>query len=188
MDAPQILTLPSRAPADVPVIETPRLRLRLCRITDLDDLAAMWADETYVRFIGRRIRPRSEVWKTLQSTCGSWLLLGYGYWLIETLDTGAFVGECGFLEGVRPVDPPHIGVPEAGWGIAPEHWGKGFASEALAGALGWADTVFPEKRSVCMIEPDHTASIRVAEKNGFVAAYDTRIGDDPIRIFERIGT
>ncbi|MEO1406500.1 MAG: GNAT family N-acetyltransferase [Pseudomonadota bacterium] len=172
---------------DIPILETERLRLRHHRITDLDALSKMWADDNFVRFIGGKRRSQADVWKTLQSTIGGWALLGYGYWAIETKGDGTLIGEMGFLEGLRPIEPSHIGTPEAGWAISPDQWGKGYATEALQAALVWADGIFPEKRTVCMIEKDHKASIRVAEKCGYTLAYDSIIDDDPIHIFERKG-
>ncbi|MEM9669351.1 MAG: GNAT family N-acetyltransferase [Pseudomonadota bacterium] len=173
--------------SDIPILENDRLRLRPHAISDLDQLAEMWTNPDYVRYIGNLTRSKAEVWKAIQSTIGSWALLGYGYWVIETREHGEFVGETGFLESVRPVEPDHVGTPEAGWGIVPNQWGKGYASEALATIVKWADGVFPDKRTVCMIETSHEASVRVAEKNGFVFAYQTMLGDDAVQIFERNG-
>ncbi|MEM7004672.1 MAG: GNAT family N-acetyltransferase [Pseudomonadota bacterium] len=172
---------------DIPILETDRLRLRPHCVADLDQIATLWSDELFVRFIGRRTRSRQEVWKTIQSMIGSWALLGYGFWVIETREDKSFVGEVGFLEGIRPVHPPHTGIPEIGWGLSPARWGKGYATEAIVAALNWSDGVFPEKRSVCMIEQDHAASIRLAEKCGFTKRYSTLIDEDPIFVFERTG-
>ncbi|MEO0881449.1 MAG: GNAT family N-acetyltransferase [Pseudomonadota bacterium] len=183
-----IRALRGRAHGEIPTLTTDRLQLRPHTMDDLDVLIKLWADETFVRFIGRRPRTEPEVWKTVQSMIGSWALLGYGYWVIETRPAGEFVGEIGFLEGLRPVSPAHTGTPEAGWGLSPDHWGKGYATEALEAALRWSDEIFPDKRSVCMIEEDHHASIRVAEKCGYTFAYSTSLDGGPIHIFERIGT
>lgn len=184
---PTILKLTGRTPDQIPVLETERLRLRAHAIDDLDEISAIWADDRFVRYIGRRNRSRPEVWKTIQSMIGSWALLGYGYWVIEHRTTREFIGEIGFLEGIRPIEPSHQGIPEAGWGIAPKHWGQGYASEALDLVGRWGDAEFPDKRTVCMIEDDHAASIRVAEKCGYKFAYNSKIDTDPVRIFERMG-
>ena len=169
---------------DIPVLETARLRLRPYRVDDLDDAAAMWGNEAYVRFIGQRTRTRPEVWKTIQSMIGSWALLGYGYWVIETRES-EFVGEIGFLEGLRSMNPSHTGLPEAGWGLAPRHWGQGYANEALGAVLDWFDVSLSAPASVCIIDPAHAASIRIAVRHGFVRAYDTQLGEAPIRVFKR---
>lgn len=56
---------------------------------------------------------------------------------------------------------------EAGWALVTTAQGKGLAEEAMRAALGWADEHGTGERITCLIEPDHAASIRVAEKLGF---------------------
>ena len=48
----------------------------------------------------------------------------------------------------------------------PAH-GQGFATEAVGSALAWAETRFPTPRTVCLIDPDNHASLRVAAKCGY---------------------
>lgn len=182
-----ILSLGGRNPSDIPVIETARLRLRSHRVEDLAPLSTMWGDTETVRFIGAQTRTRQDIWKQIQRTIGGWALLGYGYWVVADRQTDTFVGEVGFLEGLRDITPAFTGTPEAGWVFQRAVWGQGYASEAVTAALAWGDDHFPGKRSACIIEPDHTASIRIAEKVGFKPAYDSLIGEEPIRVFFRTG-
>ena len=181
----KITSLANRPLHDIPTLETERLRLRPYQVSDLDDMEAMWSDTAYVRYIGNRTRTRPDLWKQIQSMIGSWALLGYGYWVIETKD-GTFIGEAGFLEGCRDMTPDHIGTPEAGWGIMPAHWGQGYASEALAACLDWRDRALAGNRTVCIIEPDHAVSIKLAEKFSFKKAYHATLGEDEIHVFERL--
>lgn len=183
----QITPLAPWDPAPVPTIETDRLTLRAHRISDLEPLAAMWALPDTARFIGMQTRSVQDIWKQIQSSIGGWALLGYGYWIVADRKTGAVIGEAGFLEGVRNISPSYSGTPEAGWVIAPEHWGKGYASETLTAMHAWSDARFPRKRSVCIIEPDHAVSIHLAKKFGYKPQYDADLDGDRIRIFERIG-
>ncbi len=99
--------------------------------------------------------------------------------------TVRFIGEAGFLEGIREIEPPFIGIPEAGWVLAPEAWGRGLASEAVAAITKWGDAEFGDLGMVCIIEPSHTASCRVAEKAGFKLKAETTYFDEPILIYER---
>ena len=170
---------------DIPTLQTERLTLRPFRLSDLNASAEMWADERTVRFIGAETRSRSKIWQQIQRTMGSWALLGYGYWAIEDRATGKFIGEAGFLEGIREIEPPFIGIPEAGWVLAPEAWGRGLASEAVAAITKWGDAEFGDLGMVCIIEPSHTASCRVAEKAGFKLKAETTYFDEPILIYER---
>jgi RimJ/RimL family protein N-acetyltransferase len=59
------------------------------------------------------------------------------------------------------------GVPEAGWALVPSAHGKGHATEAVGAAIVWDDANLASARTVCMIDPENAASIRVAQKCGF---------------------
>ncbi len=171
--------------ASPPTLITKRLILRPYRIDDLDAVAAMWADEDTYKFIGGKARSRADVWQQMQRGMGAWALLGYGYWAVEARETGRFVGEAGFLEGLRDIAPSLEGYPEAGWVFSTDGRGKGYASEALSAMLGWADDALPGREIRCIIEPDHTASIRIAEKAGFERLASTVFIGQPILIFRR---
>lgn len=56
--------------------------------------------------------------------------------------------------------------PEVGWGIDPELWGRGYASEAGGASIAHALSTLGFARVVPIIHPDNAPSIRVAEKLG----------------------
>lgn len=150
-----------------PILETPRLRLRMHTIDDWEPMVALWTHPDVVRHIGGgAIGTRHDVWFRLLRHIGHWAALGYGYWAIETRDDGAFVGSAGLGDYRREMDPPMQGVPEAGWTIHPDYQGKGFATEAMQAIFAWAEaqTLPP---IFCIISPENTASLRVADKLGF---------------------
>jgi len=171
---------------EIPIIETQRLRLRPYSLEDLDPLSKLWTEPETTRFIGGKPRSRADVFQQMQRNVGSWAMLGFGYWVAEARDGNKCIGEIGFMEGLRDIDPSFVGTPEAGWVIASSHWGQGYASEALAAALVWRDANIPSDRTVCIIEPKHAVSIHIAQKHGFTKQHDTIISGDPIGIFERL--
>ena len=81
--------------------------------------------------------------------------------------SGAYVGDLGFADFHRPLEPPIDGVPEAGWAFVRAAHGKGYATEALKAVTEWLDGTGRHPRSVCIISPGNLASIRVAEKAGY---------------------
>ena len=151
--------------AEVPVIETARLRLRGHRSADFGDCAAMWADPGVVRHIGGRPFPAEEVWAKILRYAGLWSLLGYGYWAIEEKASGRYVGDVGFADFKRDVRPSFDGAPEIGWG----------------------DGYFAAARTVCMIDPENAASIRVAEKCGYREFGRTLYKNQATILFQREG-
>lgn len=168
-----------------PMLQTPRLVLRRHTLEDFDDAVAMWADAGVARFIGGKPATREEVWARLLRYAGHWALLGYGYWVIRERASGRFVGEIGFADFHRDIDPAFGDRPEAGWALAPWAHGQGFAGEALAAILSWADGQFRTKSTVCMIDPANAPSLRLAEKVGYREYTRTLYKGAPTLLFER---
>lgn len=179
----------SAIPTVAPVIETSRLILRPHAMADFDAYVAMWGDPEMARFISGKPRTREESWLRFPRHAGMWSLLGFGFWAIEEKETGRFVGEAGFHEARREIEPSIEGVPEAGWGLSPDVQGKGYATEAMRTVLGWGMRRFGPVRSVCIIDPANTASLRVAEKCGYREVLRTTYHGEPTILFEKtLGT
>lgn len=165
--------------SSIPIVETARLRLRGHRLEDYPACAAMYADPVVTRFIGGRPLSSEEAWARLLRYVGHWSLLGFGLWAVEEKATSAFVGELGFAEFKRDLEPA-IDVPEAAWVLATAARGKGYATEALRAALEWAGW-----RTACIIHPENLASIRVAEKCGYREVLRTTYKGQPTVLFRR---
>lgn len=148
-------------------LETERLRLRAHRMDDFPHCVAMWSDPIVTRHIGGRPYTEEETWARFLRYAGLWKVLGFGYWAIEEKASGSFVGEAGFADFKRELEPSIKGLPEAGWVLVPAAHGKGYATEAVRAALAWGENHLESKRIVCLIDPENAASIRVAEKCGF---------------------
>ena len=171
--------------AEIPVLQTARLRLRAHTLEDLEPCAAMWAEPLVVRHIGGRAFTRQETWFKLLRYAGLWALLGYGYWAIEERESGLFIGEAGFADFKREIEPPLDGAPEIGWAFASHAHGKGYATEAVQAALAWADEHLPAARTACIIGSANGASIRVAEKCGYLRSATTSFLGEPTLVFFR---
>jgi RimJ/RimL family protein N-acetyltransferase len=117
---------------------------------------------------------------------GHWELLGFGYWVLEVKATGEFVGEVGFSDYKRDLEPPSKDVPEVGWVLTPAKQGMGYATEAVKAALKWGYRYFGEKPVACLIDPGHEVSIRVAEKCGFKERRTCLYQGKRVLLFERI--
>jgi RimJ/RimL family protein N-acetyltransferase len=112
-------------------------------------------------------------------------VLGYGYWAVEEKDSGRYVGDVGFADFRRDIQPSMNGMLEFGWILAAHAHGKGYASEAVAAASTWAKAHLPDMREVCIIAPDNRASIHVAEKAGFRLVQETTYHGSPALLFSR---
>jgi len=169
----------------IPVVETQRTTLRGHRLSDFDAAAALWADLAVTRHIGGRAMTREEVWSRLLRYAGLWSLFGFGYWVIEEKGSGRFLGEAGFQNLRRDIAPAFDDVPEAGWVLAPAAQGRGLATEVAMAIHGWSDRMLGGARTVCIIDPDNVASIRVAEKCGYREVVHTSYKASPVILFER---
>jgi len=170
--------------SEVPVLETQRLRLRGHRVGDFTASSAMWADPVVTRYIGGRPFTAEEVWSRLLRYAGMWSLLGYGYWALEEKTSGEFVGELGFADMKRDIEPP-LDAPELGWALSTRFHGKGYATEAVRAAIAWGDEHFGRARTVCIIHPGNTASFRVAEKCGYREYLRTKYKEHDTVLLER---
>lgn len=169
----------------VPTIETERLLLRGLRIDDFDAHAALWADPVVTQFIGGKPLSREEAWNGLLRHFGMWTSMGFGFWAVIDRVSGRLVGEAGFQDRQRDLNPRLDGTLEAGWTFLPQAHGKGIASEALAAMLAWADANFPDRLITCIIDPGNTASLRLAEKFDFVAYAESAYHGNTLRMFRR---
>jgi RimJ/RimL family protein N-acetyltransferase len=143
------------------ILETTRMRLREYTYRDLDHLAEMFADEEHMRFYSRpKTAEESHAW--IEWNLGLYREQGFGLWVMESLETSEFLGDCGLtpqtVDGVTDI--------EVGWHTKRQRWNQGFATEA---ALASRDFGFQElglMRLINIIRPDNIASCRVAEKIG----------------------
>ncbi len=104
----------------------------------------------------------------------------HGFAIVRT-ENGEVVGNCGFT-----APPGDDGVVEIAYGVAPEHQGRGYATEAARALIEYAFASGKVRIVRAHTLPTGAASIRVLEKCGF---RDVGEIDDPqdgrVRRFER---
>jgi RimJ/RimL family protein N-acetyltransferase len=140
-------------------LETSRLLLRPPQRGDFEGYAAFMADSRTASFVGG-VQPRSSAWRSFMTLAGAWQLEGFAMFSVIEKASGRWVGRVG------PWMPEGWPGREIGWGIAFEHQGKGYATEAAAAAmtfavetLGWDDVIH-------VIDGENVASQAVARKLG----------------------
>ena len=170
---------------EAPLLKTDRLTLRKHNVEDFVALHAMRTEPAVYRHITGHPQTREESWSRLLRYTGHWTLLGFGYWVVEERESGAFIGEMGFAEYHRDIDPSFGDRPELGWALKTDSHGKGYATEALTTITAWGDVHFGKRETACMITPENTASIRVAGKIGFRENLRTTYKGKPVVVFYR---
>jgi RimJ/RimL family protein N-acetyltransferase len=146
-----------------PTLETERLIMRPFREDDLDAYTAVLQTPEVRRWLHLPDDVgREQAWMGMVSSLGQWELRGTGQWALEAKTTGEFLGRAGSHNPERD-DWPGI---EIGWSLHPDHWGKGYATEAGAAARDWVfanhdvDAIYS-----CILE-DNLASQGVARRLG----------------------
>ena len=169
----------------VPEIDTERLLLRAHRADDHAGCIAIWSDPQVTGFIGGTPFGAEDIWKRLLQYAGMWSLCGCGSWAVVEKASGRYIGDVGFFDLRREIEPSLQGMLEMGWVLAADAQGKGYASEAVAAACAWGIAHGSGRRMVCIISPENQPSLRVAEKAGFKVWQRTTYHDAPILVLSR---
>ncbi|HYX45964.1 MAG TPA: GNAT family N-acetyltransferase [Sphingomicrobium sp.] len=172
---------------EAPRIETERLILREFRAGDLDEHAETLGDEEVMRHIGGKPMSREDSWRRLLSGVGMWSLVGMGPWAVELKSDGRMVGHCGFFQFNRELEPLILDEPEMGWIFSRSVHGQGIAFEACAAALEWAERELGADSYPAIIDLENAASMKLAERLGFVRQADGVYRDSPIAFYRRPG-
>ena len=146
-----------------PSLETERLLLRPFRADDGNNLFRLYGNPEVmnIRKIGLQTREQSNL--QLAEIVDHWQRRGFGLAAVMEKSTSAFIGECGLRERV-----PGLDEIELSYGLVPDAWGRGYASEAGKAALDHGlnelrlETIYAHARA------DNHASRRVLEKLGFL--------------------
>lgn len=84
-------------------------------------------------------------------------------WVIVRRDDGRPIGTCGFHKWIQPYHKVEIG-----YDLSPSAWKQGYMTEALHRILTYAFTEMAINRVEAVVYPQNSASIRLAERLGFV--------------------
>jgi RimJ/RimL family protein N-acetyltransferase len=153
--------------------DTARLRFRAVTMDDVDRFLALHEDPLMARFMGSYDRAGMVEW--MQMGLDEWAERGHGRVAILDRDSGRFLGRTGLKYW------PQFGETEVGWALQPEARGKGIATEAGAAALKWGFERFDLPFITAMIQPENTASVRVAERLGLrPQRTDTLLGEQVV--------
>ena len=168
-----------------PRLETERLILRDFVRDDLDALAATLGDIEVVRHLTGEPINREDSLRRLFLAVGQWPTTGMGMWAVERKSDGRLVGHVGFFDMQREMQPSIMDLPEMGWIFDTSVHGQGIAHEACVAALAWLDATHGPVEVPAIIGLDNVASLKLAEKLGFVREADAIYKGEPIALVRR---
>ena len=152
------------------VLETERLKLRLMRLDDLQNLLGIFSDAEAMQFYPSTMDEyQTRQW--IQRTLIRYEKDGFGLWIVELRDSGEFVGQCGLIaQNVN--EKPEV---EIGYLFLRRWWGRGLATEAACACRDFGFRKLGLKRLISIIDPENIASRRVAEKVGMKVVGETEM-------------
>ena len=89
---------------------------------------------------------------------------GFGLWAVEIRGSGSFAGFVGLQ--TPPFEAPFTPCVEIGWRLAPETWGKGYATEAALAVIHHGFTTLGLQEILSWTVPANVRSQRVMAKLG----------------------
>ncbi len=144
--------------ADIPELETERLRLRAPRASDYEPFVAFRMSERS-RGVGGPYT-RAEAFEHFGELFGHWVLRGFGRWLVADRETDKPLGVVGLM---HPEDWPE---PEIAWAVFENGVGRGIAFEAAQASRTYAYDTLGWHRIISLIVPSNTRSIALANRMG----------------------
>ena len=142
------------------MLTTGRLVLRPWREADLEPFAAMGASRDVMKHFPSLLT-RDESAAMIARITDHFAREGFGLWAVQVPGVAPFIGFTGLM---RPRWRPE--VVEVGWRLAPEHWGKGYATEAARAAVDFGFSTLGLDEVVAFVLPDNTPSQRVMHRLG----------------------
>ncbi len=161
------------------MIDTDRLVLRDLEPADTDAIAAIFADEEVMRFIGAGgVLDRDVVVRTIDRERRGYAERGWGQWATVERATGRCVGVCGLIlwpdiDGQEELEVAYL--------LARDAWGKGYATEAATAIRDVGVEIRPDL--VSLIYPDNAASINVARKIGMAHEKDVEFQGHQVGLY-----
>ena len=167
-------------------LETQRLQLHPFKDQDIKLINELHSDPEVTKLVGFPKPPSiqdNQDW--LNKTLDAYEVDGLGQLAIYLKETGEFIGRGGlrvveiekypkedltkwfWYRGSAPKNIEVMHSTEIGYTFSAQHWGKGYATEAVRALCQYAFTQNIDKTIVAVTFPENIASIRVLEKSGF---------------------
>ena len=147
---------------------TARITFREMTTEDFEIMQQLLGDPRVMAYYPRA-KSDDEVRRWIESTLRSYAAHGFALWVLELVEDGTFIGDCGLT--YQEVDGTT--VLEVGYRLLPAYQGQGYATEAAQACLDLAFDVIGAKHVTAIINPLNAPSRRVAERLGMSLETET---------------
>jgi RimJ/RimL family protein N-acetyltransferase len=144
-------------------LQTERLRIRRMAADDAAFMLSLLNDPSWLRFIGDRgVRTLADAQRYIENgPVEMYARLGFGFCLVESNDAARIpLGACGISQR------DYLEQPDLGFAFLPQYSGQGYAFEAAAAVLRYAQTELGLKCILATTRVDNLRSQNLLQKLG----------------------
>lgn len=148
---------------DKTLIETPRLYMREFTMDDAAAVYEFGSNKEVTRYTGDAgsVESLEDAKHVIENVLlAEYETHGYARYALVHKGDDKVIGFCGLKFGEE------MGLPDVGYRMLPEYWGRGLATEAARATMEYARTVLGLGRIVGLAVVENVASNRVLEKIG----------------------
>lgn len=154
------------------ILSTSRLRLEPYQDSHFEGLLALNSDPVVMHFI-EPPETADDVRMQILTATMLWERLGHSRWAVIDRETQQLVG----AGNIQHLYEDEANPLEVGWRLRPEHWGKGFATEAGHAMLRFAFDHLKVPEIYAVADPENHASHRVMQRLGMRYVGSLPFGD-----------
>jgi RimJ/RimL family protein N-acetyltransferase len=156
-------------------LQSRRLTFRPVQASDIEELWRLWTFPEVRRFLwDDRLITRDEAGSTIED-CEALAERGLGLWVLRPDGSDAFIGCAGLFPVVTAAtyEPRLTGLVEPLVALAPKHWGRGYAVEALQALIGYATSHLVLTQLAAVTDVPNVRSDQMLRRAGFVELSET---------------
>lgn len=161
------------------IFETERMLIRPLSLDDTPALTEILSDPEVMEYSVRGVCDVAATRKFIKWCLSCYESHGLGPLALIEKESNELIGFC----GVSPELVEEIEEINLGYRLAKRCWGLGLATESAHAVLAHTLGVSAFTSVVVIIEPEHGASMRVAEKAGFTNFQKTQFHDREVRLY-----
>lgn len=145
------------------MVDTARIKLRNCRLSDDHFIMALFRQPECLRFIGDKgIIDTATARDYIQtSIISSYENYGFGLMVMELKSTGESIGLCGLVQR------QYLPIPDLGFALLKRHSGNGYCLEAASAFLAFCENHLQLAQVLAITNPDNERSINLLQKLDF---------------------
>jgi [ribosomal protein S5]-alanine N-acetyltransferase len=142
-------------------LQTSRLGMRPITTDDSDDLHTLWTNADVRRYLWDDVvLDKDRVATEINYSIASFYIYKFGLWAVMRKGSTQIIGFCGLRRFGHPTETELL------YGLHPDHWHKGYATEAAREILRYGFEVLGLEKIYAGSDPPNAASQRVMQRLG----------------------